>query len=65
MNHKLKTVDTFTAYDKRMAQKKILKIVAEVVAEVPEYKDTRFQKGFDNIEGTNVKNGDLLFGRLK
>jgi len=45
LDHKLKTVDSFTAYDKRMAQKKILKIVAEV----PEYKDTRFQNGFDDI----------------
>jgi hypothetical protein len=50
LDHKLKTVETFTAYDKRMAQKKILKIVAEAVVEVPEYKDTRFQNGFDDIE---------------
>ena len=46
LDHKLKTVDTFTGYDKRMAQKKILRIVSEV----PEYKDTRFQNGFDDIE---------------
>jgi hypothetical protein len=50
LNHKLKTVDAFTGYDKRMAQKKILKIIAEAVVEVPEYKDTRFQNGFDDIE---------------
>jgi len=50
LNHKLKTVDAFTAYDKRMAQKKILKIIAEAVVEVPEYKDTRFENGFDDIE---------------
>jgi len=46
LDHKLKTVDTFTGYDKRMAQKKILKIISEI----PEFKDTRFQSGFDNIE---------------
>lgn len=46
LDKKLKTVDAFTGYDKRMAQKKILKIVAEV----PEYQDTRFQNGFDDIE---------------
>jgi hypothetical protein len=46
LDKKLKTVDAFTRYDKRMAQKKILKIVAEV----PEYQDTRFQAGFDDIE---------------
>jgi hypothetical protein len=43
---KLKTTDSFTGYDKRMAQKKILKIVSEV----PEYQDIRFQNGFDDIE---------------
>jgi hypothetical protein len=46
LDKKLKTVDAFTGYDKRMAQKKILKIVAEV----PEYQDTRFQAGFDDIQ---------------
>ena len=46
LDHKLKTVETFTGYDKRMAQKKILQIVSEV----PEYKETRFQDGFDDIE---------------
>jgi hypothetical protein len=46
LDYKLKTVDTFTGYDKRMAQKKILKIVSEI----PEYQDTRFQSGFDGIE---------------
>jgi len=53
LDHKLKTVDAFTAYDKRMAQKKILKIIEETVAkapEYPEYKDTRFENGFDDIE---------------
>jgi hypothetical protein len=46
LDKKLKTTDAFTGYDKRRAQKKILKIVAEV----PEYHDTRFQNGFDDIE---------------
>jgi len=46
LDQKLKTVDAFTGYDKKMAQKKILKIVSEV----PEYKNTRFQDGFEDIE---------------
>jgi len=46
LDHKLKTVDSFTGFDKRMAQKKILKIVSEI----PEYKDTRFQNGYDTVE---------------
>jgi hypothetical protein len=46
LDKKLKTVDAFTGYDKRMAQKKILKIVSEI----PEYIGTRFESGFDDIE---------------
>jgi hypothetical protein len=46
LDRKLKTVDTFTGYDKRMAQKNILKIVSEA----PEYHDTRFQSGFDDTD---------------
>jgi 23S rRNA U2552 (ribose-2'-O)-methylase RlmE/FtsJ len=46
LDKKLKTIDAFTGYDKRLVQKRILKIIAEV----PEYQDTRFQSGFDDIE---------------
>ena len=46
LDKNLKMTDSFTGYDKRMAQKKILKTVAEV----PEYQNTRFQNGFDDIE---------------
>jgi hypothetical protein len=43
---RLKTTDAFTRYDKNMAQKKIL----DIVAEIPEYQDTRFENGFYDIE---------------
>ena len=46
LDHKLKTTNDFTLYDKRLSQKKILKIVSGL----PEYKDTRFQNGFDDIQ---------------
>ena len=43
---KLKTTDSFTRYDKNMAQKKIL----DIVAEIEEYNGRRFENGFYNIE---------------
>jgi hypothetical protein len=46
LDRNLKTIDDFTEYDKRMAQKKILKAIAEI----PEYCDTRFQRGFNSID---------------
>jgi hypothetical protein len=45
LDKKLKSLEAFTRYDKRMAQKKILNIISEV----PEHQDTRFQSGFDDI----------------
>jgi hypothetical protein len=46
LDTKLKTTKTFTGYDKRTAQRKILKIIAEM----PEYHDKYFENGFSNIE---------------
>jgi len=46
LDKKLKTTEAFTAYDKKMAQRKILQIISEV----PEYHDTRFENGFADIE---------------
>lgn len=43
---KLKTTEAFNGYDKRMAQRKILNIIAEM----PEYHDVRFENGFSNTE---------------
>jgi hypothetical protein len=49
LDKKLKTLKTFTKYDKQMAQKKLLNIISEV----PEHHDTRFQNGFDDIKLKN------------
>ena len=43
---KLKTTNAFTRYDKNMAQKKIL----DIIAEMPKYQDTRFGNGFYDME---------------
>jgi hypothetical protein len=43
---KLKTTDAFTGYDKRMAQRKIL----NVIAETPKYHDVRFKNSFSDME---------------
>ena len=46
LDKKLKTTDAFTGQDKKMAQKKIL----DLVAQIPEYHDTRFESGFIDTE---------------
>jgi len=46
LDKKLKTTESFTMFDKKAAQKKILNIIAEI----PEYKDTRFENGFSDIK---------------
>jgi len=46
LDKKLKTTDSFTKHDKRIAQQKILTWISMI----PEYKDTRFQSGFADIE---------------
>jgi hypothetical protein len=43
---RLQTTESFTGYDKKAAQRKILKIIAEL----PEYHDVRFENGFSDIE---------------
>jgi hypothetical protein len=45
LDKKLKTTDSFTKHDKRIAQQKILALISII----PEYKDTRFYSGFDNV----------------
>lgn len=49
LDNSLKTTESFTLFEKRQAQKKILNIVAEI----PEYRDTRFENGFYDIEEFN------------
>jgi len=46
LDKNLKTTDSFTGLDKKLAQKKILKIIAEI----PEYRDTRFESGFSDTK---------------
>jgi hypothetical protein len=46
LDRKLKNIDAFTVYEKKIAQEKILKIISEI----PEYKDMRFQSGFADFE---------------
>jgi len=46
LDKSLKTTDTFTGLDKRLAQRKILNIIAET----PEYHGTRFENGFYDTE---------------
>ncbi|MCL2128743.1 MAG: hypothetical protein FWH35_00120 [Treponema sp.] len=42
----LKTTEAFTRHEKRLAQKKIL----DIIAEIPEYHDVRFEHGFLGVE---------------
>jgi ribosomal protein L17 len=46
LDKRLKTTEAFTKHDKRIAQQKILTWISMI----PEYKDTRFQSGFADIE---------------
>ena len=46
LDESLKTTESFTGYDKKTAQRQILNIVAEM----PDYTDTRFENGFYHIE---------------
>jgi transcription antitermination factor NusA-like protein len=46
LDEKLKITDDFTRYDKKQAQKKIL----DIISNVPEYENTRFEHGFSDIE---------------
>ena len=46
LDKKLKTTDSFTGLDKKLAQRKIMNIISEI----PEYHDTRFENGFSDTE---------------
>ena len=46
LDKKLLNTKSFTGHDKKMAQKKIL----DIIAEIPEYHDVRFEHGFLGVE---------------
>jgi hypothetical protein len=46
LDKKLRTTEAFTEYDKKLVQRKILKIISEI----PEYTGTRFESGFTSTK---------------